>query len=137
VYVPIINALGALGKADARASFTHRRVQALETHVVKVPEDARARVLLASSYAEMGRKDDSIAQMDFARALRPNDSSVLYNCACAYCKLKLKKDALDALRKAWEAGFKDSQWARRDPDLSLLHDEPEFERLYPPTASGV
>jgi hypothetical protein len=22
-------------------------------------------------------------------------------------------------------------WARRDPDLSLLHGDPEFERLYP------
>jgi non-specific serine/threonine protein kinase len=88
-------------------------------------------VLLASSYAEMGRAEESIHQMEFARALRPNDSSVLYNCACAYCKLKLKREALDTLRKAWEAGFKDTEWARRDPDLALLHDEPEFERLYP------
>jgi non-specific serine/threonine protein kinase len=132
VYVPIINALGALGKQDARASFRQRRVQTLETHIVKVPEDARARVLLASSYAEMGRAEESIREMEFARALRPNDSSVLYNCACAYCKLKLKREALDALRKAWDAGFKDAQWARRDPDLALLHDEPEFDRLYPP-----
>jgi non-specific serine/threonine protein kinase len=36
-----------------------------------------------------------------------------------------------ALKKAWDAGFKDADWARRDPDLNLLHGEPEFERLYP------
>ncbi len=35
----------------------------------------------------------------------------------------------------------DSAWARRDPDLILLHDNPEFDRLYPekpapPTAPG-
>ena len=131
VYVPIINALGALGKEDARASFRQRRVQSLETHIVKVPEDARARVLLASSYAEMGRAEESVREMEFARALRPNDSSVLYNCACAYCKLRLKREALDTLKKAWEAGFKDTEWARRDPDLTLLHGDPEFERLYP------
>jgi non-specific serine/threonine protein kinase len=135
VYVPIINALGALGKEDARASFRQRRVLTLETHIVKVPEDARARVLLASSYAEMGRKDDSVREMEFARALRPNDSSVLYNCACAYCKLKLKREALDTLKKAWEAGFKDTEWARRDPDLAILHGEPEFEKLYPAPAA--
>jgi serine/threonine protein kinase/tetratricopeptide (TPR) repeat protein len=136
VYVPIINALGALGKDEARASFRQRRVITLETHIVKVPEDARARVLLASSYAEMGRAEESIREMEFARALRPNDSSVLYNCACAYCKLELKREALDALRKAWEVGFKDTEWARRDPDLALLHGEPEFERLYPEPAAG-
>ncbi|HVR29657.1 MAG TPA: protein kinase [Thermoanaerobaculia bacterium] len=134
VYVPIINALGALGKDEVRRSFRHRRMQSLENHILKVPEDARARVLLASSYAEMGREDDSLREMQFATALRPNDSSVLYNSACTYCKLKRKPEALTTLRKAWDAGFKDAEWARRDPDLSLLHDEPEFDRLFPATA---
>jgi len=129
--VPIINALGALGKEEARTSFRQRRILTLEDHILKVPEDARARVLVASSYAEMGRADDSIREMQFARALRPNDSSVLYNCACAYCKLHHKREALDLLKKAWEAGFKDAEWVRRDPDLTFLHGDPEFEKLYP------
>ena len=45
--------------------------------------------------------------------------------------LNKKTEALAALRKAWEAGFRDSVWARRDPDLSALHGDEEFERLYP------
>ena len=48
----------------------------------------------------------------------------------------MKREALDTLKKAWEAGFKDTEWARRDPDLALLHGEPEFERLYPAPAAG-
>jgi hypothetical protein len=47
--------------------------------------------------------------------------------------LKRKPEALDALRKAYDAGFKDPNWARRDPDLAPLLGEPEFERLYPAT----
>ena len=48
-----------------------------------------------------------------------------------YSLLKKKTEALDALRQAWEAGSKDAVWARRDPDLLLLHGDPEFERMYP------
>jgi len=63
----------------------------------------------------------------------------LYNAACLYCSLNRKPEALDALRKAWEAGFRDAVWARRDPDLIPLHDEPEFDRLYPkqPAQSAI
>jgi non-specific serine/threonine protein kinase len=43
---------------------------------------------------------------------------------------------MDALRKAWEAGSKDAVWTRRDPDLALLHGNPEFERLYPETEAS-
>lgn len=40
-------------------------------------------------------------------------------------------EALDALAKAWRVGYRDSDWAWRDPGLALLHEEPEFERLFP------
>lgn len=132
VYVPIINALGSLGKEEMRRSFMHRRVETLEVQIARVPEDARARVLVATSYAEMDREEDAVREMQFALALRPNDSSVLYNCACVYGILGKKVESLSNLRKAFEAGFKDIQWARRDPELMLLHDEPEFNEMYPP-----
>jgi hypothetical protein len=66
-----------------------------------------------------------------ALTLRANEASILYNAACTYCGLGRKAEALDALRRAWEAGFRDSVWARRDPDLTPLHGDPEFDRLYP------
>src|SRR6202140_1238850 len=45
-YVPIGNALGALGKSELRKNIVQRRMAALENHLKQVPEDARARVLL-------------------------------------------------------------------------------------------
>ena len=36
-----------------------------------------------------------------------------------------------ASAQAKEPTIDDPVWARRDPDLILLHDDPEFDRLYP------
>jgi serine/threonine protein kinase len=130
-YVPIINSLGAMGKEEAKRNMGHRRMAALENHLKQVPEDARARVLVAGDYADLGRTDDALQQLNMALTLRANEPSILYNAACTYCGLNRKAEALDALRKAWETGFRDSVWARRDPDLAVLHGDPEFDRLYP------
>ncbi len=43
-----------------------------------------------------------------------------------------RAEAMAALVKSHGAGFVDAKWARREPDLALIHGEPEFERLYPP-----
>ncbi|MGC2321982.1 MAG: protein kinase [Terriglobales bacterium] len=130
-YVPIVNAFGAMGKQEAARNMRQRRMAALENHLKQVPEDARARILLGDDYAALGRPDEALRELNLAVTLRANEASILYNAACLYCGLKRKPEALDALRKAWEAGFRDAVWARRDPDLILLHGDPEFDRLYP------
>ncbi len=133
-YVPVMNSLSALGKDDALKNIRQRLIAALENHLKKVPEDARARILLGGHYAEVNRIDDAVRETNLAITLRPNEAVVLYNAACNYCLLKRKQDAIDALRKAWDAGFKDPGWARRDPDLAMLHGDPEFDRMYPATS---
>ncbi|HKB71769.1 MAG TPA: protein kinase [Thermoanaerobaculia bacterium] len=136
VYVPIMNSLGALGKSEAKKNVRQRLIQAMEAHVREIPEDARARVLLGAYYAEEGREDDAMRESNLAMLLRPNEAMVLYNASCTFCTLNKKAEALDALTKAWRAGFRDSDWVRRDPDLSLIHGEPEFEKMYPEKAAG-
>ena len=131
VYVPIMNALGVMGKEEALRNWNQRNIAALEHHLHLVAEDARARVILASKYALANRHDDAIRETNLAMTLRPKEANVLYNAACVFCLLSRKQEAMDALRKAWEAGWKDSSWVRRDPDVSLLHGDPEFERLFP------
>lgn len=131
VYVPILNALGALGKQEIRNNIQLRAVAAFENHLKQVPEDARARILVAGYYAEMGRVEDAMRETTMAMTLRANEASILYNAACVFCLLKKKLEAIDALRKAFDAGFKDPNWARRDPDMALLIGDPEFERMYP------
>ncbi len=130
--VPIHNALGALGKEDALKNYLHREIAIYEAHLKKVPEDARARVLLASCYAKQGRSEEAQREADMAMVLRPDDTMILYNAACCFCAMNNAGDALIAIKKAWESGFRDPIWTRQDPDLALLHGDPEFDRLYPP-----
>ncbi len=134
VFVPVLNALTALGKADQNRNVRQRAIACLENHVLKTPEDARARSLLAAYYAEIPRVEDAKREMQFAVTLRPNDPILHYNCACTYAKLGIEKEAVDLLKRAWEAGYRDTDWVRRDPDLESLHGNAEFERLYPQKA---
>jgi len=131
VYVPILNALGTLNREKAKLNMNERFAAAIEKHLKEVPEDARARILLGATYARLGREDDALRELNLSVTLRANEASILYNAACVYCGLNRKTEALDALRKAWEAGSKDAVWTRRDPDLLPLHGDPEFERMYP------
>jgi non-specific serine/threonine protein kinase len=131
VWVPINNALGALGKTEALRNSRQQLIEVLENHLVKVPEDARARVLLSSDYATVGRNEEATREANLAMSLRPNDAIVMYNIACTFCMMNKKQEGIAALRKAWDNGWREAEWTRRDPDLALLHGEPEFERLYP------
>jgi len=131
VYIPIMNALGSLGRTDASRDVRLRLTQTLENHLREVPEDARARILLGGMYSQEHRVDDAIRETNLAMTLRPNEATVLYNAACTFANLERRAEAIDALRKAWDAGYRDAEWTRRDPDLAPLHGEPEFDRLFP------
>ena len=132
VYVPILNALSALGKDEAQRNVRQRAILALENHLKEMPEDARARTLLAVTYADGGRVEEAMREANLAMVLRPDEAMVHYNAACTFCRLQKKQEAVDAMSRAWKAGYRDPVWARRDPDLQPLHGEPEFDRLYPP-----
>ena len=129
--IPIHNALGAMGKMEALKNYTYREIALYEAQLKKTPEDARVRVLLAGNYAFQGRFDDAKREVDLAMALRPDDTMILYNIACTLCEMDKPQDAMGALKKAWDAGYRNPAWIRQDPDLAKLHGDPEFERLFP------
>jgi serine/threonine protein kinase/Tfp pilus assembly protein PilF len=134
VYVPILNSLAALGKTESVRNVRQRESAALENHLKQVPEDARARIILAGDYAEMGREEDALRETNLAITLRAGEATILYNAACVFSSLKRKAEALDALKKCWDAGFRDVDWVRRDPDVAFLRGDPEFERMFPEKA---
>ncbi|MGA7927306.1 MAG: protein kinase, partial [Candidatus Sulfotelmatobacter sp.] len=129
LYIPIANALENLGQTEAAREIRQRHTRVLEQQLEMVPEDVRARVLLASNYAGFGEVDRATVELKRAIVLRPNDSNILFNAACVYGRLSRKQEALAMLKKAREHGYHNVAWMSRDPDLACLHGDPEFELL--------
>ena len=127
--VPLINSLEILGRMADAERLRRREMEVLEEQLHQFPEDVRARTLLAADLAIFGRPDDAVRHIKIAVAMRPLDANVLYNAACTYGLLKMKAEALDTLRRSIDSGYHNVQWCMKDPDLVVLHDDPEFQRL--------
>ncbi len=129
VFVPYVNSMLALGDKETARKLIERQCRVLEHQVDTVPEDVRARILLAATFVQLGRDKDASQHLEMAVAMRPNDPNTLYNAACTYGMLGMKAESLAMLKRAIECGFTDREWISRDSDLSSIHDEPEFKRL--------
>jgi serine/threonine protein kinase/Flp pilus assembly protein TadD len=128
-YIPYGNALERLGRKEEADRLRTRMTGVLRQQLELVPEDVRARILLASNLAFSGEEEESVRQLQTAVALRPNDGNILYNAACTYGVLGRKAEALETLKKAFAAGYGLRDWAAKDSDLDCLHDDPEFRKL--------
>lgn len=73
----------------------------------------------------------TLAIRDFMRCIDAgvDPASATYNIACAHSLAGNAEEALDWLSRSLEAGFRDFQHARADPDLLLLRDDPRFEGI--------
>jgi serine/threonine protein kinase/Flp pilus assembly protein TadD len=129
VHIPFVAAMGRLGRRDAEMVLRAQQRQAVDRHLAVVPDDVRARIILSNLLAEFGERDAAVRQLRHALELRPNDTNILYNAACVYGQLKQKADAIALLRRLKEAGILNADWARRDPDLACVHQDPEFLEL--------
>jgi serine/threonine protein kinase/Tfp pilus assembly protein PilF len=128
-YVPYGVCLERLGRKKEAEHLRERMNVVLRQQLEIVPEDVRARILLASNLAAFGEAEEAVRHLQTAVALRPNDGNTLYNAACTLGILQRKTESLDTLKKAVASGYGNLNWAARDADLDCLHDLPEFRKL--------
>jgi non-specific serine/threonine protein kinase len=129
-YIAYGRCLARLGRKKEAENVQQRFIKALRQQLDLVPEDVRARILLATQLACFKEDaDESMRHLQTAVALHPKDSRVLYNAACTYGVLGKKAEALETLKRSFAAGYSNPAWAANDTDLDCLHDDPEFQRL--------
>ncbi|HEV2113230.1 MAG TPA: protein kinase [Terriglobales bacterium] len=129
VYIPFIYSLEKIGRTEAAREMRKRWIQVVEQQLKEVPDDMRARGMLANNYAVLGQREPALRENQILIAMRPNDSQILYNCGCVYALLNMKVEALELLRRAGETGLPNLDYAVRDPDLACLYDDPDFKKL--------
>jgi Flp pilus assembly protein TadD len=85
--------------------------------------------LLGGLYTKQGRIADGLKMDRRLVKLQPRNPTAHYNLACSLALSKRKSEALQALKVAVELGYRDSEWLSQDPDLELLQNHPEFQKL--------
>jgi hypothetical protein len=91
--------------------------------------------------AKQGKHIDATGIADVLEARLPKENGILYDCACIYSLSAgaVKSDpplseryalrAIAFLCQAADAGYKDSQHIRKDPDLDALRNREDFKKL--------
>ena len=120
-----------LGRDDDSRRVGRIALERLMEVVRQHPDDVYARSLLATRLIRSGQREAGIRQVERTVEMAPHDGRIHYNAACAYARAGLRERAIEELK----AGIRDipsyiSDWPRRDPDLSILHDDPEFIRMF-------
>jgi tetratricopeptide (TPR) repeat protein len=98
--------------------------------LIELPADSAVlRVQIGNGFLEEGKYERAVAEYKRAIAVDPKHDVAWYNLACAYARLKKTDEAVDALKKAFEVGYDDVGWMKKDPDLENLREAPAYREL--------
>jgi tetratricopeptide (TPR) repeat protein len=129
-YASAWNGLGIVYRAQGRYE---EAIAAYQRAIDLDPEDAAFQASFAAVCRELGREKDYEQHIRRARELMANESD--YNKACIESIAGNIDAALDHLAKALERAPGLRDWARRDPDLAFIRDDPRFQALVEKTTS--
>jgi serine/threonine protein kinase len=119
----------SLGHQEKKLEAHLLAMRRIEAHVQLHPDDVRAICFGAQSLCELGERSRSLEWTERALALEPEDSSVLYNVACAYALLGESEKAVTCLEDAVRHGYSHKEWIENDSDLASIRDNPRFQAL--------
>jgi serine/threonine protein kinase/tetratricopeptide (TPR) repeat protein len=112
-----------------KANATYDRAIALAFKQLQVnPRDASVLDGLGVWYAKKGNAIQALDFMRRARAVSPDDVTIIYDQAQVFAITGRTAEALKALREALQKGYSLEQ-ARSDPELAALQKTPEFGKL--------
>ncbi len=118
------------GAVDANAAYQAKdwpaAAKSYESVVAREPENAMAWFRAGTSQLRLRAFDRAIVSLEKADALGFVPFFTKYNLACAYAGLGRIDDGFRALNGAIEAGYKNVEQLKSDPDLASLREDARF-----------
>ncbi len=118
-----------VGSPDLSRTFRQKGVDIAYRWIELNPGDTRALYMAANALVFLDQPEKSLALLQQALSLEPEDSMLLYNAGCIYSLLSMKKEALSCVEKAYEHGLTMQGWYANDSNLDNIRDEPRFKAL--------
>jgi adenylate cyclase len=125
----LVLACEAAGDVDRTMMWAERGVGHHSKHLRLVPDDEHMRVHYAALLLMINEPSEALTALEPLRHKNDLDSSTLYDVCCLYCRLGDRSAAMNALQRAFSAGFADAKHLRIDRDLDPLRELPEFNEL--------
>ena len=107
-------------------------IQFYEGVIKRSPQYIEALIPLAEAYTRKGLYKEGLEIDKRLASLCSDDPVVFYNLACSRALVGHKREALAALKRALELGYRDFSHLLKDPDLKSLHPDPLFKSLLSP-----
>lgn len=93
------------------------------------PDYVEALIPLAEAYTRKGLREKGLRIDQRLSMLCKDDPIVYYNLACSLALTQKTEEALEALGKSIQLGYRDFDYMRKDPDLQSLLSNPQFKKL--------
>ena len=116
-----------LGRAERRN--LDIEIGFMEGVVRRDPGFVKALQILGDDYTRRGKVEQGLRVDEQLAQLCPEDSLVHYNLACSYTLTEQFDQAVSALERALNLGYRDFKWLARDPDLTRLRKHPLYKKI--------
>ena len=122
----LVDRMPRRSKADELLDF---EIQFFQKLVSAYPDFVDALIPLGNAYTRRGLHEKGLEIDLRLTQLRGHDPLTWYNLACSYALLKRLDDAVEALRRAFELGYRDLAYLQNDPDLANLRPSTKYRQL--------
>jgi tetratricopeptide (TPR) repeat protein len=106
-----------------------RALAAHESALALQPDDVTRQRNYAMTLLEAGRVPDALRQLQAALGAEPGDATTMLYLARGFAAQKKKRETLDWLRRAIEAGYRNGPALASDRYLARYHEDRDFKRL--------
>lgn len=128
-YSDLSQAYHNMGMQDMAIETRKKTIEACRRYLQDYPNEARAHIFLATSYAWLDARAEAIAEGKTAARLSPEDPVMMYNLACLFSLINEQDEAVQWLSRWVQHGRRDFEWMKRDPELDNIRKHPGYLAL--------